>query len=259
LPVTAHSRSQAPLHGLRFGVGANGWRPKQRGAFVQEPSVTLIISGRAPEMARRPRATPSEKSGQEGYRQWTRWTEVAKQSRSVESAGGTTVRAHRNCRGRRLAGRRRERPRRQRPAGRCPGGRRRRGDARGGTGGLAVGGDTRPGRPAQGRGRRGPGADRRLVTAFATESAERAQARIRPLCSRPDQLRGAVLWDSVPGKPSRLPGNAAHTLHDPAHLRTSAASGQTATADALANLTRPRRRDRPDQQSTPMPERRHNG
>ena len=99
----AGQQQAAPGTGMLFGW----WEPpdgsEPRGAFVHDPPVPLLISGRAPEMGAALAATLAKLGRQVCGVDAP--TEVADAFAAAWSRrGGTTVRAHRNCRVYRLAG-----------------------------------------------------------------------------------------------------------------------------------------------------------
>jgi hypothetical protein len=156
------------------------WEPpdggEPRGAFVHDPSVPLLIAGKAPEMGAALAATLA-KMGRQVFGVDAP-TEVADAFAAAWSQrAGTTVRGHRNCRVYRLAG--------------------------------APLGVEMPG-PA-GRLRCATAGDRALLadwlTAFAAEAAERLGSA-SDLAADLISDGGAVLWE-VPQRPGRL-RDAAH-------------------------------------------------
>ena len=234
-----------PGPGLLFGW----WEPpdggEPRGAFVHDPSVPLLISGKAPEMAAALAATLAKMGRQVCGVDAP--TEVADAFAAAWSQrAGTTVRAHRTCRVFRLAGV---------PEGTPP-------QATSALAQRGPGPNFRatppPGMPAvPGTGvwpsPQLPGPPGRLrvataddvgllagwLTAFATEAAER-------IGSPPDLARdlvgygGAVFWEApeAPHKPGRLREVAHHLAI--AHHRNPAQHGEPAHQPiALAILTRP--------------------
>jgi hypothetical protein len=237
-----------PGPGLLFGW----WEPpdggEPRGAFVHDPSVPLLISGKAPEMAAALSATLA-KMGRQVYGVDAP-TEVADAFAAAWSQrAGTTVRAHRTCRVYRLAGAPEGTPAQAAPA------LAQRGPARNlratpPLGMPAVPG-TGPWPSPELPGPPGPPGRLRVATAgdvgllagwlaaFATETAER-------IGSPPDLARdligygGAVFWEApeAPPKLSRL-REAAHHLAI-THHRDPAQYGEPAYQPmALATFTRP--------------------
>jgi hypothetical protein len=205
------------------------WEPpdggEPRGAFVHDPSVPLLIAGKAPEMGAALAATLA-KLGRHVFGVDAP-TEVADAFAAAWSQRvGTTARAHRNSRVYRLAN--------------------------------AAEGMQRPG-PA-GRLRCARAQDRALLadwlTAFAAEATERLTSA-SDLAADLISYGGAVFWE-VPQRPSRL-RDAAHHLPIP-HYRDPAQFGDTAHQPvALVTLTRPVAGTvRISIVYTP-PERRHNG
>jgi hypothetical protein len=227
----------APGTGILFGW----WEPpdggEPRGAFVHDPPVPLLISGRAPEMGAALAATLAKIGRQVCGVDAP--TEVADAFAAAWSGrGGTTVRVHRNCRVYRLAGVAQGTPPQGTPAqgppsrATLPQGM----PAVPGTGGWPSA--EVPG-PA-GRLRVATAEDQGLLadwlTAFATEAAERISSP-SDLAADLISYGGAVFWE-VPGKPSRL-RDAALYLPIPYH-RDVAQSGEPAHQPmALATLTRP--------------------
>ncbi len=222
--------SQAGWHtqvaGQPAGAAAPGllcgwWEPpdggEPRGAFVHNPPVPLLISGKAPEMAAALAATLAKMGRQVCGVDAP--TEVADAFAAAWSQrAGTAVRAHKNCRVYRLAGL---------PQGRS----------------VVQGGDAWPSPEVPGpagRLRVAAAEDHALLanwlTAFAMETAERIGA--------PDDLAaelisygGAVFWE-VPHKHNRL-RDATHYLPIP-HHRDPAPTGDPGHQPmALATLTRP--------------------
>ena len=221
----AGQRAEAADPEVLFGW----WEPpdggEPRGAFVHDPSVPLLIAGKAPEMGAALAATLA-KMGRQVFGVDAP-TEVADAFAAAWSQrAGTTVRGHRNCRVYRLAG--------------------------------APLGVEMPG-PA-GRLRCATAGDRALLadwlTAFAAEAAERLGSA-SDLAADLISDGGAVLWE-VPQRPSRL-RDAAHHLPLP-HHRDPAQFGEPAHQPvALVTLTRPVAGTvRISMVYTP-PERRHNG
>jgi hypothetical protein len=220
----AHAVGQpegTPGPGLLFGW----WEPpdggEPRGAFVHDPSVPLLISGKAPEMAAALAAALAKMGRQVCGVDAP--TEVADAFAAAWSQrAGTTVRAHRTCRVYRLAGV---------PEGTSP-------RATPAQGAGAWPSPEMPG-PA-GRLRVASADDVGLLagwlTAFAAEAAERIGSPTdlaRDLIS----YGGAVFWEA-PHKPSRL-REAAHHLAI-AHHRDLPQYGEPAyQPTALATLTRP--------------------
>jgi hypothetical protein len=224
-PRVAGQQSEPAGPGVLFGW----WEPpdggEPRGAFVHDPSVPLLISGKAPEMAAA-LAAALAKLGRHVFGVDAP-TEVADAFAAAWSQrAGTTVRAHRNCRVYRLAN--------------------------------ASEGMERPG-PA-GRLRCARPQDRALLadwlTAFAAEATERLGSA-SDLAADLISDGSAVFWE-VPQRPSRL-RDAAHHLPIPLH-RDPAQSGDAAYQPAaLVTLTRPVAGTvRVSIVYTP-PERRHNG
>jgi hypothetical protein len=234
-----------PGPGVLFGW----WEPpdggEPRGAFVHDPSVPLLISGKAPEMAAALAATLAKMGRQVCGVDAP--TEVADAFAAAWSQrAGTTVRAHRTCRVFRLAGVPEGTPPQAAPA-------------------LAQRGPAQdfratppPGMPAApGTGAwpspemPGPPGRLRVATAddvglladwLAASAAETAER----IGSPPDLARdligygGAVFWETpeAPHKPGRL-REAAHHLAI-AHHRDPARQDEPAyQPTALATLTRP--------------------
>ena len=201
----AGQRSEAAGPVVLFGW----WEPpdggEPRGAFVHDPSVPLLIAGKAPEMGAALAATLA-KMGRQVFGVDAP-TEVADAFAAAWSQrAGATVRGHRNCRVYRLAG--------------------------------APLGVEMPG-PA-GRLRCATAGDRALLadwlTAFAAEAAERLSSASDLAADLVSDGR-AVLWE-VPQRPSRL-RDAAHHLAIP-HHRDPAQFGEPAHQPvALVTLTRP--------------------
>jgi hypothetical protein len=185
------------------------WEPpdggEPRGAFLHDPSVPLLIAGKAPEMGAALAATLA-KMGRQVFGVDAP-TEVADAFAAAWSQrAGTTVRGHRNCRVYRLAG--------------------------------APLGVEMPG-PA-GRLRCATAGDKALLadwlTAFAAETAERLGSA-SDLAADLISDGGAVLWE-VPQRPTRLRDAAQH-LAIP-HHRDPAQFGEPAHQPvALVTLTRP--------------------
>jgi hypothetical protein len=255
LPVTAQQPS-APLPGLLFGW----WEPpdggEPRGAFVHDPSVPLLISGRAPEMAAALAATLAKLGRQVCGVDAP--TEVADAFAAAWSQrAGTTVRAHRNCRVYRLAGVPQGTPLPATPAhGTLSRATPPQGMPAVGTGGWPSA--EIPG-PA-GRLRVAAAEDQALLadwlTAFATEFAERISSASE-LAADLISYGGAVFWE-VPGKPSRF-RDAAHYLPIPHHRDLSQLAESGHQPMALATLTRPVAGIVRISMLYTMPERRHNG
>jgi hypothetical protein len=228
-PVTG----AGPGAGLLFGW----WEPPDgsdpRGAFLHDPAVPLLISGRAPEMAAALAATLS-KMGRL-VRGVDAPIEVADAFAAAWSQrAGLSVRVHRHCRVYRLAG-----------------------------AGAAPGADAWPPPEAPGpvgRLRVATPADHALLAewlaAFAAEAAERTGSP-HDLAADLISYGGAIFWE-VPQKSSRRLGPA-HYLASPRH-RDVAQFGEPAHQPvALATLTRPVAGTvRISTVYTP-PERRHNG
>ena len=225
-----------PGPGLLFGW----WEPpdggEPRGAFVHDPPVPLLISGKAPEMAAALAATLAKMGRQVCGVDAP--TEVADAFAAAWSQrAGATVRAHRNCRVYRLAGAQQATPSRGTPAhGTLSPATPPQGMPAAGTGGWPS--LETPG-PA-GRLRVAAGEDQGLLadwlSAFANEAAERIGS---PSALAADLISygGAVFWE-VPVKPSRF-RDAAHHLAI-SHHRDPAHSGEPAHQPmALATLTRP--------------------
>jgi hypothetical protein len=196
--------------GLLFGW----WEPpdggEPRGAFVHDPAVPLLISGKAPEIGAALAATLAKMgrhvTGVDAP------TEVADAFAAAWSQrAGMTVRAHRNCRVYRLT---------DAPQGTSP------------SSGPAPG--------TAGRLRTATADDLALLAgwliAFATESNERIGSP-SDLAAQLIGYGGAVFWE-VPQKPSRF-RDAAHHLPLPNH-RDPAPNGDTPCQPvAFATLTRP--------------------
>jgi len=224
--VTGQRPGAAAGPGLLFGW----WEPPDggapRGAFVHDPSVPLLISGTAPEMAAALAATLARMGRQVcGVDAPTEVADVFAAAWSQRA--GTTVRAHRNCRVYRLTGAPQGTPAQGIPAP---------GASAPGTGAWSPSEVTGP----AGRLRvataddQAPLAD--WLTAFATEAAERIGSPSE-LAADLVSYGGAVFWE-VPQRPSRL-RDAAHYLAIPRH-RDAALSGEPAHQPAaLATLTRP--------------------
>jgi hypothetical protein len=227
----------APGTGMLFGW----WEPpdggEPRGAFVHDPPVPLLISGRAPEMGAALAATLAKLGRQVCGVDAP--TEVADAFAAAWSGrGGTTVRAHRNCRVYRLAGVPQGTPPQGTPAqgppsrATLPQGM----PAVPGTGGWPSA--EVPG-PA-GRLRVATAEDQGLLadwlTAFATEAAERISSP-SDLAADLISYGGAVFWE-VPQQPSRLRDAA---LYRPIpHHHDVAQFGEPVNLPmALATLTRP--------------------
>ena len=198
------------------------WEPpdggEPRGAFVHDPLVPLLISGKAPETGAALAATLAKMGrpvcGVDAP------TEVADAFAAAWSQrAGTTVRAHRNCRVYRLAGA-------------AQGGR----ASSHGSGGWPL-----PEVPGPvGRLRCATAEDGALLadwlSAFAAESAERL-ASASDLAADLISDGGAVFWE-VPQRSSKL-RDAAHYLPLP-HHREARPSGEPAHQPvALVTLTRP--------------------
>jgi hypothetical protein len=233
--VTGRQRG-TPGPGLLFGW----WEPpdggEPRGAFVHDPPVPLLISGKAPEMAAALAATLAKMGRQVSGVDAP--TEVADAFAAAWSQrAGATVRAHRNCRVYRLAGAQQGTPPRGTPAhGTLSRATPPLGMPAAGTGGwpsLETPGPV-------GRLRVATGEDQELLadwlSAFAAEAAERISSP-SGLAADLISYGGAVFWE-VPVRPSRF-RDAAHHLAIPYH-RDPAHSGEPAHQPmALATLTRP--------------------
>jgi hypothetical protein len=226
------------------GAGATGtgllfgwWEPPDgsdpRGAFLHDPAVPLLISGRAPEMAAALAATLARMGRQ--VRGVDAPTEAADAFAAAWSQrAGMSVRVHRHSRVYRLA-----------------------------AAGVAPGPDAWP--PPQapgpvGRLRVATPEDQALLagwlTAFATEAGERTGSPPE-LAADLISYGGAIFWE-VPQKSSRLLG-AAHYLAIP-HRRDAAQFGEPAHQPvALATLTRPVAGTVRISMIYTLPERRHNG
>ncbi len=197
----------APGPGVLFGW----WEPpdggEPRGAFVHDPSVPLLISGRAPEMAAALAATLAKMGRQVCGVDAP--TEVADAFAAAWSQrAGTTVRAHRNCRVYRLAGVSPGTPPQGTPAhGTLSRATPPQGMPAAGTGGWPSA--EIPG-PA-GRLRVATAEDKALLadwlTAFATESAERLSSA-SDLAADLISYGGAVFWE-VPQQAEPLQGRRA--------------------------------------------------
>jgi hypothetical protein len=220
----------APVAGQQPGAGPGllfgWWEPpdggEPRGAFVHDPSLPLLIAGKAPEMGAALAATLAKMGRQvTGVDAPTEMADAFAAAWSQRA--GTPVRAHRNCRVYRLAGV---------PQGTPPLG----APVVHGTGGWPS-----PEVPGPvGRLRVATAEDQTLLagwlTAFATETAERISSPA-DLAADLISYGGAVFWE-VPQKPSRL-RDAAHHLVIPLH-RDPGQSGEPAHQPvALATLTRP--------------------
>jgi hypothetical protein len=234
-----------PGPGVLFGW----WEPpdggEPRGAFVHDPSVPLLISGKAPEMAAALAATLA-KMGRQVYGVDAP-TEVADAFAAAWSQrAGTTVRAHRTCRVFRLAGVPEGTPPQATPA------LAQRGPAQNFRATPPLGMPAVPGTGAwpspempgpPGRLRVATADDVGLLAGWLAASAAEATERIG---SPSDLARdlidygGAVFWETpeAPHKPGRL-REAAHHLAI-AHHRDPAQHGEPACQPmALATLTRP--------------------
>ena len=231
-PAGRHTRGagrppEAAGPGLLFGW----WEPpdggEPRGAFVHDPALPLLISGRAPEMAAA-LAAALAKMGRHvcGVDAPTEAADAFAAAWSQRA--GTAVRAHRTCRVYRLAGL---------PQGTPP-----HGLPLQGTPALpGAGAWPPPGMPGPvGRLRVATTEDQALLagwlTAFAAEAAERLGSP-SDVAADLTGYGGAVFWE-VPVKPSRF-RDAAHHLaishhRDPAHSAEPAHQPM-----ALATLTRP--------------------
>lgn len=255
---TAGRQPDKPGPGLLFGW----WEPpdggEPRGAFVHDPSVPLLISGKAPEMAAALSATLAKMGRQVcGVDAPTEAADAFAAAWSQRA--GTTVRAHRTCRVFRLAGAPEGTPPQATPA---QGTLTQRAPAQGTPTQRAPAQNFRAtpplGMPAvPGTGAwpspELPGPPGRLRVATADDvgllagwlAAFAAEAAMR-IGSPPDLARdligygGAVFWEvpEAPHKPSRL-REAAHHLAI-AHHRDPAQYGEPACQPmALATLTRP--------------------
>jgi hypothetical protein len=235
------------------GLLCGWWEPpdggEPRGAFVHDPPVPLLISGKAPEMAAA-LAAALAKIGR-AVCGVDAPTEVADAFAAAWSQrAGAAVRAHKNCRVYRLAPVVQAAPA---PQGATA--------ARGRPGAQGLGTWPSPevSGPA-GRLRVATAEDQALLadwlTAFAAETAERISSP-GALAAELISYGGAVFWE-VPHKPSLL-RDAAHYLPIP-HHRDLAQSGDPAHQPmALATLTRPVAGTvRISMLYTP-PERRHSG
>ena len=211
--VTGQQRG-TPGPGLLFGW----WEPpdggEPRGAFVHDPPVPLLISGKAPEMAAALAATLAKMGRQVSGVDAP--TEVADAFAAAWSQrAGATVRAHRNCRVYRLAGAQQGTPPRGTPAH----GTLSRATPPLGMPAAGTGGWPSPETPGPaGRLRVATGEDQELLadwlSAFATEAAERISSP-SGLAADLISYGGAVFWE-VPGRPSRF-RDAAHHLAIPHH------------------------------------------
>ena len=255
-PPAAVQHPAAQLAASLFGW----WEPpgggEPRGAFVHDPSVPLLISGRAPEMAAALAATLAKLGRQVCGVDAP--TEVADAFAAAWSQrAGTTVRAHRNCRVYRLASVSSGAPQPGTPAhGTLSRATPPQGMPAVGTGGWPSA--ETPG-PA-GRLRVAATADQALLadwlTAFATESAERLSSA-SDLAADLISYGGAVFWE-VPGKPSRF-RDAAHYLPIPHHREAAHAAEPAHQPMALATFTRPVAGTARISMLYTLPERRHNG
>ena len=247
----------APGTGMLFGW----WEPpdggEPRGAFVHDPPVPLLISGRAPEMGAALAATLAKLGRQVCGVDAP--TEVADAFAAAWSGrGGTTVRAHRNCRVYRLAGVPQGTPPQGTPAqgppsrATLPQGM----PAVPGTGGWPSA--EVPG-PA-GRLRVATAEDQGLLadwlTAFATEAAERISSP-SDLAADLISYGGAVFWE-VPRQAQPAQGRRALPA-DPAPPRRRAVRGTRPPADGAGDPDPSGRRDRPHRRVYTLPERRRSG
>jgi hypothetical protein len=195
------------------------WEPpgggEPRGAFVHDPSVPLLISGRAPETAAALAVTLSKMGRQVcGVDAPTEAADAFAAAWSQRA--GTAVRAHRNCRVYRLAGGPQGSPPRETPAQRALA---RATPPQGMPVVPGAGGWPSPGVPGPaGRLQVATAEDKALLagwlTAFATEMAERIGSPA-DLAADLISYGGAVFWE-VPQPPGRF----LEPAHQPVVLAT---------------------------------------
>jgi hypothetical protein len=206
---------------MASGLLCGWWEPpdggEPRGAFVHDPSVPLLIAGKAPEMAAALAATLAKMGRQVCGVDAP--TDVADAFAAAWSQrAGTSVRAHKNCRVYRLAGV-------PNPGAQVPAAQR-----------TAWPSAEVPGPP--GWLRVATAADQPLLAAWLAASATETAERIGvPADLDAELIRygGAVFWE-VPHKPSRLRDAAHHVL--PLHREAQPAEPPHQPM-ALATLTRP--------------------